>query len=140
MRGDQAAVLANAGWGLAGGWLGPRAPGNLAPAPAAERTACTRCGHCAEIRCTVAQEVAMAQLELLPGSGGRLSPRSFFSLLTRICESCCQVRYEPHGKFQLHSRKRIHCWLTGGHLLSLVYARPTWDPREKTETGRLPNA
>ncbi|XP_044610395.1 uncharacterized protein C3orf18 homolog isoform X1 [Equus asinus] len=85
-------------------------------------------------------EVAMAQLEQLPGLGGRPGPHSFLSLLTGKCDSCCQVRCEPHGKFQLHSRKCTHCWLIGGRLLSLRNARPTWSPREMRRTGRFPNA
>lgn len=75
MRGDQATTLANTT--LAGGWLGPRAPGNLVPAPASAKDSLYSWrGHCAEIRCTPSLEVATAQLEQLlgPGGGGEARP------------------------------------------------------------------
>lgn len=86
------------------------------------------------------------QVHLIPGSGHgstrtaawlewEAGLHGFLSLLSGIYESCCEVRCEPHGKFQLHSRKCIHCGLIGGHLLSLGYARPTWSPRQMRRQG-----
>lgn len=120
-----------AGWGLAGA-QSSRKPGAC---PLTPRTACAP------------GEVTMQRSGALdPWKWPRLNSKScwleweaglhgFLSLLTGIYESCCEVRCEPHGKFQLCSRKCIHCGLIGGHLLSLGYARPTWSPRQMRRQG-----
>lgn len=124
-----------AGWGLAG-TQSSRKPGTC---PLTPRTACAP-GEATMQRSGALDpwkrpwRLSSSCLARVGGRGLPL-PRGFPSLLTGIRESCCQVRCEPHGNFQLHSRKCTHCRLICGHLLSLGYARPTWSPRERKRQG-----
>lgn len=118
-------VLANT---LAGGWLdagwGPELQETWRLPLLPPRTACAP-GEATMRRSGALDPRTAARLR---GEAGR---HGFLSLLTRICESCCQVRCEPRGKFQLHSGKRTRClpacWWT---FAKPGYARPTWSPKE----------